>query len=190
MTMQTTEVVIDRAEARELWRKYREHQHWEAPIDEEIRRTYKMIAQGRIVIRALDSIRAAGLGDDGLPKLAIARATAKKSIFRMMSNGSATYHDDQYRGWNEKRRRHELPAGTFSPASWKEAQAVVPIVPIHLRPKRALDNYHILWEADWREVPADPMLLRRLGRGDLWLVCAAWDLTAVERAALQARVSS
>ena len=34
------------------------------------------------------------------------------------------------------------------------------------------------------------VLLRRMGRGDLWLVMAAWDLTEVERAALQARVTS
>jgi len=38
-------------------------------------------------------------------------------------------------------------------------------------------------------VPRDPYLLRRLGKGDLWLVVAAWDLTEVERAALQSRVT-
>ncbi len=65
----------------------------------------------------------------------------------------------------------------------------MPIVPINLRPKRGLANYHILWEAEWHNVvPVDPLLLRRLGKGDLWLVVAAWDLTEVEQAALTARI--
>jgi hypothetical protein len=67
---------------------------------------------------------------------------------------------------------------------------VVPLVPIHLRPRRALGAYHILWEAEWKRVPpVDPMLLRRIG-GDIWLVVAAWDLTEVERAAMQTRLTS
>jgi hypothetical protein len=32
------------------------------------------------------------------------------------------------------------------------------------------------------------MLLRRIGRADLWLVVAGWDLTEVERAALSTRL--
>src|SRR5258708_4807132 len=48
--------------------------------------------------------------------------------------------------------------------STHEAEAIVPLVPVHLRPKRGLENYHILWEAEWtRVVPRDPMLLRRIG---------------------------
>jgi len=67
----------------------------------------------------------------------------------------------------------------------------VPLIPVHLRPKRGLANYHILWEAEWRRLPpVDPLLIRRLGKGDLWVVVAAWDLTEVERAAIAARMSS
>jgi hypothetical protein len=32
------------------------------------------------------------------------------------------------------------------------------------------------------------MLLRRIGKGDLWLVVASWNLTAVEKAALATRL--
>lgn len=65
----------------------------------------------------------------------------------------------------------------------------MPLIPVHLRPRHALDNYHVLWEAEWsRVVPRDPYLLRRIGNADLWLVLAAWDLTEVERAALATRV--
>ena len=34
----------------------------------------------------------------------------------------------------------------------------------------------------------DHTLLRRIGKADLWLVVAAWELTLVEQAALAARV--
>jgi hypothetical protein len=52
-----------------------------------------------------------------------------------------------------------------------------------------MQNYHVLFEAVWSKAPpSDPFLLRRLGKGDLWLVLAMWDLTEVERAALAARL--
>lgn len=43
----------------------------------------------------------------------------------------------------------------------------------------------------WQRVPPrDPFLLRRIGKADLWLVVAMWDLTEVERAALATRLSN
>ncbi len=81
------------------------------------------------------------------------------------------------------------PAGSFPVAldpkrrRWGAA-ALVPTPPLHLRPKRGLQNYHVLWEADWTQMPpSDPLLLRRIGQADLWLVVCQWDLTAVEKAA-------
>lgn len=72
---------------------------------------------------------------------------------------------------------------------WNAAQATLPLIPLHLRPQRALANYHILWEAEWTRIPPrDPYLLRRIGNADLWLVVAHWDLTEVERGALATRV--
>lgn len=92
---------------------------------------------------------------------------------------------------NDHTNTFDFAAGTF-PArkDWHNAEGIVPIVPVHLRPKRAVGNYHILWEAEWTKVvPRDPMLLRRI-TGDLWLVVAAWDLTEVERAALATRLNA
>jgi hypothetical protein len=58
-----------------------------------------------------------------------------------------------------------------------------------VRPRRGLENYNVLWEAVWQPAPpVDPMLLRRIGEADLWVVVAAWELTEVERAALAARI--
>ena len=65
--------------------------------------------------------------------------------------------------------------------------ASIPYIPPQFRPPHALENYHLLWEAEWRRNSGsqrrDPMLLRRIG-GDLFAVVAAWDLTDVEKLVL------
>ena len=62
----------------------------------------------------------------------------------------------------------------------------MPHIPPDIRPKRGIQNYHVLYEAVWRrEIPVDPLLLRRIGTtGDLWTVLGAWELTELERAVL------
>jgi len=65
----------------------------------------------------------------------------------------------------------------------------VPLIPVHLRPRKAIDKYHVLWEADWNQYPVDPYLLRRFG-ADAWLVVAAWDLTPVERAVMSSKLNA
>ncbi len=191
--MDTERIVIDRKQALELYRKYKIHQHYSQPIDKEIQRTYQLIAQGRVVIKALESIKQAGLNEQGLPKLAIARADMTRCHLRLQNDGGAIMAKHVWARDNG-RTRIEFPPDTFSRADrghYSTAEAIVPIVPIHLRPKRAITAYHILWEAEWaRIIPRDPMLLRRFGKGDLWLVVAVWDLTEVERAAMAARLNA
>ncbi len=196
--MQVETIQIDKTKAKEMFRAYKAHAHWSEPIDHEVRRVYQLIAQGRMVIKALESVKAAGLNDQKLPKLAIVRADAAICHFRGFRDGSAVFHDPSARVsfWSshegESRSRViRYAAGSFPgvEANRYQNEAIVPLIPIDKRPKRGLANYHILWEAEWtRRVPVDPMLLRRIGRGDMWLVVAAWDLTEVERAALSARL--
>lgn len=192
--MQTVNVALDRLEAKRLWRDYKSHQHYEAPVDEQIRRAYWLISKGRTVIKALDSIKAAGLDANNRPKLAISRANANKCLCEVSSDGHAEFRwftSTSTRPWPHHAQklvmRDAFPAGN---RRWVRAEAIIPTVPLHLRPKRALANYHILWEAEWSNVVArDPFLLRRIGKTDLWLVCAAWDLTEIEQAVLQSRVT-
>ena len=82
---------------------------------------------------------------------------------------------DQF--WAREREHHSrritIPEGTWpdQPRARNSYRAVVPLIPIHLRPKRGLQNYHVLWEAEWRPAPpVDPLLLRRIGVSDLWVV--------------------
>ena len=148
-----------------------------------------------MIIQALESVRLAGVRDDGFPKLAIARADQTNQFGIVHSDGSATMTPRRWgRRRNDTRLSFYWPAGSFpgrpSQRSW-QGEALVPLIPLPLRPKRALENYHILWEAQWsRAVPHDPILMRRLGKGDLWLVLCQWDLSEVERATLATRVNA
>lgn len=188
--MNVERIVVDKKQARELYREYKAHSQYGDKMDKEIQRAYQLIAQGRMVIKALESIVVAGVGADGFPKLAIANATAKECHLRMNGSGSAEMGAHRW----ERRQAHRVvfQAGTFPVRKdWVDVVSIVPLVPIKYRPTEALENYHILYEAIWKPIPPhDPMLLRRIGKGDMWLVVAAWDLTEVERAAMAARISS
>jgi hypothetical protein len=202
--MDTQQITVDRDEARELFRKYKEHQHYSTPVDLEIMRAYDAVAQGKVLIRAVASIASAGLGEDGLPKLAICRAAddqgrlIEQCHLYLKDDGSARFSTAPWAKDRNWRTYVDIPADSFprSPKRFRHWAAQVPLVPIHLRPKPrrgnplgALANYHVLWEAEWtRVIPRDPLLLRQVGRGDLWIVCAAWDLTEVERAVLAGRL--
>lgn len=173
--------MIDREAAAALYRKYCEHRAYQRPHDAEIAAIYKHIARGRTVIRALESIRVAGLNAEGFPKLAIAPAHMTSCVWRP-GRHSCTF-GSRYPRANARSNVVRMEWQGLSSTRY-EGEATVPLIPIHLRPKRGIQNYHILWEAEWtKRYPVDPYLLRRFG-GDAWLVVAAWDLTDVERAVM------
>jgi hypothetical protein len=198
--MDVTEVVVDRAEARARYLEYRAHRQFETPVDAEIKRAYRAIAQGSVVIKALQSIVDAGAHADGTPKLGLMRADQPRCMFSRGIDGNFALYAPGHNRWRSAGDlRFNFPAGSLpvqkdaTPSGWwRDREAIMPIIPLRLRPQgKDLWKFHILWEADWNlTVPVDPMLLRRLGKGDLWVVCAAWDLTEIERAALAARVTT
>lgn len=196
MTIETETISMEPADAALALRKYREHRAYQKPIDAEIEQLYRLISRGKIVIRALASIVKAGVGEDGLPRLALARADSLKCYLRAYRSGAARMADAQsHVGKPARGRVFTFGYGSFAfPEKktgryWEDFSAVTPHIPPDVRPARGLQNYHLLWEATWkREPPVDPMLLRRIGNGDTWLVCAAWDLTPVERAAMSSRL--
>lgn len=182
--MKVEELRVDPEHARELWQKYKTHVNYQTAADAEIAAIYKRIAQGKTVIRALESIRTAGLNAEGFPKLAICRADMPNCFWRPSTN-ACTFGERYGRTKSRKTVRMDWPG--LNSAKW-EGEAVVPLIPVHLRPRRGMQNYHILWEAEWtKRYPVDPYLLRRFG-GDAWLVVAAWDLTDVERAVMANRL--
>jgi hypothetical protein len=204
--MDTQHIEIDRAKAKELYQQYRKHAHYAKPIDHEVMRAYELLSKGRLVIKAIESIVKAGLKtegtDAGFPKLALVRADAPSCKVNVSTDGSAYMHAGDVeprsqRGWGrglmQSKNCFTFPKGTFgaSAANRWRGEAITPMVPIHLRPKRGLANYHVLFEAEWTKIaPIDPMLLRRIGKSDLWAVCAMWELTSVERAVLSSRINA
>lgn len=206
--MDTQHIEIDRAKALELYRQYRTHQHYSTPMDQEIQRAYQLLSKGRLVIKAIESVKAAGVKtegiDAGFPKLALVRADAPSCKVSLLRDGSGyMYAGDvtpRSHGWRsnatgmiESRNCFSFPRQTFAVSKdhrWR-GEAVVPLVPLHLRPKRGFASYHVLFEAEWSKIaPVDPFLLRRIGKADLWLVVAMWELSEVERAVLSTRVSA
>lgn len=192
--MEVSKIDITRQKASELYSEYKAHRHYSTPIDDEIRKVYRAIAKGSVVIKALESIAKAGLNEQGLPKLAIVRADLPEVWMRGNNDGSCRFVSAHERTQWVRTPRDHSGAFTLLPGSlpgvktnWQRAMS--PLIPIHLRPKHALSNYHILFEAEWLPIPPrDPYLLRRF-EGDLWLVVAAWDLTEVERAAMATRIT-
>jgi hypothetical protein len=183
--MKVERLKMDPEKARELWRRYQAHVAGQTKADQEIAAVYKRLAQGRAVVRALESIRAAGATEEGYPRLAIACADEAQIGCRLAPGRTEWTFEPGY----PIRARSRVITVTDVPGAkdYAHIRSDVPLVPVHLRPKRGLQNYHILFEADWREYPVDPYLLRRFG-SDAWLVVAAWDLTPVERAVMANRV--
>ena len=178
--MNVARIEVDYATAAELYRKYNENRDVATEQDRKIESVYRQIMRGKKVIRAIESIRQAGLDEKGRPKLALIRADAKECYWRGWSD-EMVFRMDRWSSDSWSRRQIKIP---WKGQKWGDsAKAIVPLIPVHLRPKTALSNYHVLWEADWQDAPIDPMLLRRMG-ADLWIVLAAWDLTSVERAVL------
>lgn len=184
--MDVQPLMVDRETALKEWRRYQSHRNNLGPLDLEITRIYKAIAAGKLVVAALAAIQRAGLGEDRRPKLAIVRADCKRCYLIGRGDGSAVFLSDTRwpNGRTAKDKMFEYPAGSFPGIFRGDASAVTPHVPPDIRPKRGLQNYHILYEAEWGfEPPVDPLLLRRLSN-DIWLVCGAWELTEVERSVM------
>lgn len=173
--MHTELITMPKAEAETLYRKYKSHVHYDKPeqsIDAEIRRTYQLIAQGKTIIRAIESIKQAGLNREFLPKLAIGPATAKECHIRRNKDGSmvmgpsADFFRDRKTHIRFADETFVFPAESF-PMSWdgkfrinrSQHKAATPVIPMHLRPKRGLANYHILLGSGMEADAADRPIL-------------------------------
>lgn len=195
--MDVTTIEMDPNAAREAFRAYRASAADRGTAeDDQIMRGYRLLARGKALLNLPQSMTTAGVDERGLPRLAIARADARWCFVTIQPDGSAEFGSDEH-PWRLRGRAQgrltSLPVNTLPQFRWDErkavrAQALVPLVPLPLRPKGMLTGYHILWEAEWQQVvPRDPYLLRHIG-GDLYAVVAAWDLTELERSVLAGRL--
>ena len=208
--MRLSTITMDRIQARDAYKAYRASVRAEghSPEDEMIARGYHALALGRSVLALSEAIKAGGLGNDGLPRIAIARADAHEAhvrirLDRALEMWCGTKRKDERWSWAAGFADGRLPDSLVKWQEWEaanpdkrgqndwrdiHARAMVPIVPPQYRPGHDLANYHILFEVErWSKVapppPRDPALLKHIG-GDLYAVLAVWDLTDLERAVL------
>lgn len=197
MTMPLNVLEVPQETAKNRLRAYRgalrkEH----TALDRQIATGYFHIAQGRQVLTLTDTIRAGGFDDLGRPRLAVARAGTRHVFMQWEWGTGPLIFADNNNFWSlrfqnpvsDHALRVRLDRPDVPPTRAPSFQALVPLVPPEHRPARALDRYHILFEADWRPTvaPRDPALIKHIG-GDLWAVYAVWDLTELERAVLAGR---
>lgn len=173
--------------------------------DEALKKAYYAMSKGLKLLNIRQAFFNCGLfNDNQLPMLAIAKAHWGHAHLDVNSqevsfnNGLSSYA----KGFEVIK----YPSTTFSPDLWdyrrREAvrerlgvkflrasgRAVVPSIPARFRPDGDLSQYHILWEPIWEPTPpGDPILMKHL-HGDFFVVLAQWDLTAIEKAALYARI--
>src|SRR5262249_35431596 len=78
--------------------------------------------------------------------------------------------------------------------TWVEGYALVPMVPLDVRPKvGVLEGWHILWEVErWADdeirvqPDIDPYLLKHV-TGSFYAVIAEWNLTRLQRSIMRSR---
>lgn len=192
--MNVATITMDKDEARERYNQYRQAIGEREATDEDrgIMLGYKALASGKALLDLGAVFRACPLDERGRPKLAVGRASWNYAHLTSGRDGSLAFTAER---WNRRRGRWyriSFPAGTLQRApsltTYAEHRALVPLIPINLRPQFSLSNYLILWEAVWEPVPPiDPLLLRHL-HGGLYLILASWDLTPLERAVLSGRL--
>lgn len=168
----------------------------------QIAEAYRHAAKGLPLIELTKAMAMGGWDAFGRPRFAIGRADRKLvecdtggGSLRFWARGQSIYRGQQFGVFRFPIAA--LPPRTAkdpkSPATWNGSNtisAITPIVPPDVlpRPDCDLSKRVILWEANWREAPGDPLLLLPIG-GDLYAVEAAWDLTDLERAVIAGRRS-
>jgi hypothetical protein len=198
MELSTIEMPKEQAEAR--LKAYRALLKTErTQQDERIAAGYRVLARGLPIIKLSESIAAGGFHDNGLPRIAIARADSQDCWVERESwpePGAFVYSTEAPR-WDRLPNRGAMVNSLtvririteeMEVPKWQKriGHTIMPIIPPEHRPKpHRLHLFHILWEVEAWELmpPKDPALLRWIG-GDLWSVVATWDLTELERAVL------
>ena len=179
-----------------------------ADEDRAIADGYRALAEGKQLVELSKCVAAGGVtkiearsrwrNQDTtvtVPRLAFCRADARMAYTTGVDQrgGCLITADKRERELHvaNAKDRNRIADGTFAaaPNEATTVRAIVPGIPPRLRPKRGLQLYTVLWEAEWSvdpKAPVDPALLRRLG-GDLYIVLGVWDLTALEQAVLVGR---
>ena len=189
--MDVETITVEKDEATKKYKAYAEAVDLRAQY-RALKQIYFHLSKGRNILDLYGSFRRAGI-KAGLPRIAIAPANEKKMRMEIGTNGISFQRQGKH-SWNWHTYvwipRRQLSKWLKRPSETNRVlryEAVVPLIPADKRPKRSkyLKDYYILWEVEnWKEIPKDPILLRRLTK-TLFLVVAKWDLTEVEQRVLE-----
>lgn len=173
----------------QAWNAYREYRSALGQNanqkDKAVMAAYRAIAKGKTVIDLVQVMKEGGTFENGLPRLAVIRADAKDCYAERYNSGSCLFSSEKW--WRQGSSHYTAPADTFERRTGDtiRGKATIPSIPPKFRPRpTTLKQYWILWEADWKVVPKDPALLKKLS-GNLFAVVATWDLTPIEQAVLR-----
>ena len=152
-------------------------------------------SEGHDIVNVGDAIAFGGFYDDGRPILAIARADRKQvrvyKSWRLGPTLTFDAHATSGQGPQSETLVREVTRREIANHQTRTGYATVPMAPPkHRPPTGQLRDWFVLWEVDqWHDRPVtdppfDPWLLKHI-EGDFYQVLACWDLTELERAAMQ-----
>lgn len=215
MDVQTSTMPTD--QAKEEYQKYREacSKHPDDEFYRDMKSILNQMRRGHAIIDVHQAIVDAGLGDDDMPKIAIAQAD-KKIVYceYFRRSGELRFWTPNARSVQMNGTRIEVegfPQLTEQKAfdkgwhNWKwndesihvdssiTRQTVIPAVPPEFRPDAKLENYHILWEVDegtWTKPQAPKQtsrdpMLLKRINKRMFAILAVWDLTELEKAVIE-----
>lgn len=177
--------------------------------DETLMESYRAMAQGQRIVNVASVLHAAGLNKEKLPNLALAGADWEHCHLHWGYRDRFEFSREKWgagaRGYGTGMKYLHgatgFPLHTFGATlqnqEWRKGQnlptlparALVPSIPVHLRPAGDLSSYHILFEAEWTATPpVDPILLKHV-HGYMYVVLAQWNLTDIERSVLEGRIT-
>lgn len=152
---------------------------------------YAALAAGQPLLDLVEVFAETGLGEDGRPRLAIARAD-RRQVRVSVGRGWLTF-DSRLRLAGRTNPTLRINVAFAGDSRWREGWSLVPMVPADVHPGADLAKLFTLWEVEvWADRPLlavppyDPYLLRHIA-GDLYAVIAEWDLTELERAIMKGR---
>lgn len=178
--MKLDTITMDKAQAQASYLAYRASVRagGGSPEDAMLARGYRHLAMGHSLVDVRAAIKSGGLGNDGFPRIAVARADTPRvycRIDRHNEDGSQgtvrmrsfflTAGGTRKGGWTVPPQASfdaslifDLRMADFPDARWPaevnrpyghiEAYTIVPNIPAPLRPAFGLDGYHILFEAE------------------------------------------
>lgn len=187
--MNVETITMPKRTAQRRLQEYRESTQAGANLEyEAAARGYRALARGKALVDLAQVWQRCPFDEQGLPKLALARAdhrTIEFSWHHWMNDTIGTFSAPTRPWWQVDaqfgRRPTTIPKNRVS--------TIVPLIPPSLAPARTTVRKHfILWEVEsWtNEPPVDPYLLTHLA-GSLYVIEGAWDLTELERAIIRGR---